>query len=130
MITGIGIDIVDVKRIKKIYNQYGVKFTDRILSEEEKDEFERKFELNSENNSIYIAGRFAAKESAAKALGTGISNGFSFRDFSVTGNPDKPELKLNGPARSFAGDVRAWISISHLDQYAIAVVVFEKVNNL
>jgi len=130
MITGIGIDIVDVNRIKKLYNLYRERFTDRILSEAEKVEFERKFELNYENTAIYLAGRFAAKESAAKAIGTGISKGVLFRNFSITGSPDKPELELNGQAKIYAGDVKKWISISHLNQYAVAVVVLEKVNNL
>ena len=76
-----------------------------------------------------FAARFAAKEAAAKALGTGIRHGVGWQDFEVTRAPGAaPRLLLHGRARALAdrlGITHLSLSLTHTDRYAFAVVVFE-----
>jgi len=121
MIAGIGIDIVEIKRIEKIYLKFKQSFVKRILTDKEYNEFE-----NKSCNISYLAGRFAAKEAAAKALGTGIAMGVSFKDFEILSEMKKPELVLKGQAKKLSGNIKTWISITHEKNIAAAVVIYER----
>ena len=77
-IFGIGVDIVDLDRIKKIYSKYGDKFAYKILNENEIKGFN-----SVKNKSSFLAKRFAAKEAIGKALGIGILNGFLLKNMSI-----------------------------------------------
>ena len=78
MIIGIGIDIINIKRIKKIIDKYGKKFIFRCFSNNEINRSEKEF------NTIHsYAKRYAAKEACAKALGTGLAKGIFWKDISV-----------------------------------------------
>ena len=85
-----GIDIVDVRRIKSIVKKYNLKFLKKILSDNEIKLFSEN-NLDSEKVILKIAGRFAAKEAASKALGTGVKNGIKFSDFEIF-NDEKSAL--------------------------------------
>ena len=70
VIFGIGIDIVDLERVNKIYLKYGDKFAEKILNEKELVKFNQ-----SRNKTSFLGKRFAVKEAVGKALGIGILNG-------------------------------------------------------
>jgi holo-[acyl-carrier protein] synthase len=91
-IFGIGTDIVNIQRMKKILNNKSNNFKKRIFSKNEINYCEKK-----KNSFSYFAKRFAAKEAFSKALGTGIRKGINFKDIEIF-NDDfgKPSIKLKG----------------------------------
>lgn len=119
MIKGIGMDIVELERIKQTYER-NPKFKNRILTETERIKFES---LSEKRKIEYLAGRFAAKEAFSKAYGTGIGKDLSFLDIEiVTDDRGKPHIvkpMLTG----------VHLTITHSDQYALAQVIIEEVNN-
>ncbi|MBN2363265.1 holo-ACP synthase [candidate division WOR-3 bacterium] len=121
MIQGIGIDIVEKRRIASALSKFGVRFAEKILSESELAEF-----TSREYDIEWLAGRFSAKEAASKAIGTGMRDGIWFKDFCVASSDGKPAIILNGNAKKRAGDGFFHLSISHEREYAVSVVIFEK----
>jgi holo-[acyl-carrier protein] synthase len=116
MISGTGIDIVELDRIKAIIERQP-KFIQRILTENEQLIFEN---LSSQRKIEFLAGRFAAKEAYAKANGTGIGTELSFLDIEIQSDPKgKPYIAL-----PIIEGVH--LSISHSREYAIAQVIMEK----
>jgi len=116
MIKGIGIDIVELDRIEKILIRTP-KFVDRILTIAEKLEFET---LSNSRKIEFLAGRFAAKEAFAKAVGTGIGSEWSFLDIEVKKDErGKPYIVSNL-------NHTVHLSISHSKQFAVAQVVLEE----
>ena len=123
MIIGIGVDVVELDRIEKIWNQYGAKFASKILSEQE-------YKLLPQHNPVqFLAGRFAAKEALSKALGTGFSGQINFKHFSVCNLPSgQPVATLSGAALEAMqnnGAKRVFISISHDKGSAVAMAILE-----
>lgn len=116
MIEGIGIDIVELNRIKKLIERQR-KIIDRVLTLAEKDDFEI---LSEKRRVEFLAGRFAAKEAFSKAVGSGIGQNLSFLDIEIR----KDEKGKPFIVRPFSKGVH--LSISHSEQYAIAQVVIEK----
>lgn len=117
MITGIGIDIIELKRIKQIYQRQD-KFVDRVLTANEK----AVFNTLTENRKIeYLAGRFAAKEAYSKAVGTGIGENLSFLHIEI----EKDEK--GKPFIAKPNNKGVHLSISHSKDYAIAQVVIESI---
>jgi holo-[acyl-carrier protein] synthase len=124
MIYGIGTDIVEVHRVRRLLERYGERFARRVLGPKEWDGFE-----HTVNRDLYVAGRFAAKEAFAKALGTGLRYPVSLGNVSVThdvlGKPGlwlAPELEQLVHSRG----VKTWhLSVSHERSVACAVVVLE-----
>lgn len=124
MIVGIGVDIAETARIEQALKRHGDRFSRRIFTPREIEYCEQ-----SKNRAERYAARFAAKEAAFKALGTGWREGVRWLDVEVTKLPSgKPELRLEGQAlevgRRLSVD-RASVSISHTNHYAIAQVIFE-----
>lgn len=124
---GIGTDIVQVARIKKIVSRYGVVFARRILSEIEYKLYQ---ELSSHQKIHYLAKRFAAKEAVAKALGTGISKGIAFKDISITNNKNgQPMVIYSGEAQRYAIEnniQETFISLADEQDFAVAFVTILK----
>jgi holo-[acyl-carrier protein] synthase len=124
MIVGTGIDIAETGRIKVSIQRYGDRFTNRIYTSREIEYCER-----FKNKAERYAARFAAKEAAFKALGTGWQHGIRWLDVEVIHLPTgKPELELRGRALELARQLkvaRTTISLSHVDHYAVAQVIFE-----
>jgi holo-[acyl-carrier protein] synthase len=95
VIIGTGNDIVDIRRVERILERYGARFTDRVFTDIERQRSERRREI-----AASYAKRFAAKEACSKALGTGMRNGVFWRDMGVVNLPSgKPTLMLTGGAR-------------------------------
>ena len=124
MIVGIGVDLVETARIQESIDQYGDRFIRRLYTSGEINYCEK-----FKNRAERFAARFAAKEAAFKALGTGWREGVRWVDVEVSNLANgKPELLLHGRAEELArsmGVNRRFISISHADQYAVVQVVLE-----
>ena len=124
MIVGTGVDIIEIARFEDALRKHGERFSKRVCTAAEIAYCE-KFKKPAER----IAARFAAKEAAFKALGTGWRDGLRWVDVEVTHSASgKPELILRGRAEEIArrlGVTRTAVSISHSDQYAVAQVIFE-----
>jgi holo-[acyl-carrier protein] synthase len=94
MILGVGSDLVDIRRIDEIIKRYGDRFLDRIFTETERRRCDRRA-----NRAEGYARRFAAKEAAAKALGTGFRLGIYWRDLGIVNQPSgQPGMALTGGA--------------------------------
>lgn len=125
MIVGLGIDLVELDRIERVYTRYGKSFAEKILHPDE-------LAVLPEGAQVvpYLAARFAAKEAGSKALGTGFRQGIWFQDFCVKNGPlGQPALYLHGPALAAferLGAQSAHLSLSHSRHSAAAVVILEK----
>lgn len=124
MIVGTGIDIAEVPRIGKSIERFGDRFLHRVFTP-----FEIAYCDSKANRVERYAARFAAKEAAMKALGTGWNHGVRWRDCEVTRLPSgRPTLTFHGKAAEFAarlGVKNAALSLSHTAEQAIAQVILE-----
>ncbi|MDE9565212.1 holo-ACP synthase [Xenorhabdus bovienii] len=123
-IVGLGTDIVEISRIEEIVERSGERLAKRVLSDREWQQYQH------HNHTIrFLAKRFAVKEAAAKALGTGIRNGLAFNQFEVINDPlGKPTLKLHGEAETLADklNVRSLhVTLADERRYACATVILE-----
>jgi holo-[acyl-carrier protein] synthase len=120
-IIGIGLDATDIDRIADTIERYGDRFLRRIFTDGEIAYCTRR-----KIPAIHFAGRFAAKEAAMKALGTGHSQGVLWRDVEVVRGGGPPRLQLHGgAARRFAslGAHSSLVTITHSDDLALAQVI-------
>jgi holo-[acyl-carrier protein] synthase len=124
LIVGLGLDIAEIDRIEAAITRHGAPILERLYTpaevaycESHRNKFER------------YAGRFAAKEAAMKALGTGWRRGVRWRDIEVIREPSgKPSLALKGVAKRIAeglGAKNISITITHSGNLALAEVIFE-----
>ncbi len=120
MVKGIGIDIIDIKRVKSIMEKFGDKFYEKILTEKE-IAYCKSFKAKPEP---HFAGRFASKEAYSKSIGTGISKDFRWKDIEIL-NDERGKPYINHLAESEFSHLKFHISISHTDEYATAVVICE-----
>ncbi len=124
-IVGLGTDIAEIDRFEKSLSKLGEAFAKRILTEPELVTFHA-----TKQQSRFLAKRFAAKEAASKALGTGIAKGVTFHDFIVSNDANgKPVLSLHNQALAYAtneGVTHIHLSISDERHYAVATVIFER----
>lgn len=127
MIVGTGIDIVEIARIHRSLERFGTVFIDRILHYSELADLPD--DLLSQNAIAHVAGRFAAKEAAVKALGTGFSAGIGLHDIRIANlSTGQPVLSLHRGARARASLIGAHIShisLSHEKSFAVAMIIFE-----
>ncbi|HYZ24434.1 MAG TPA: holo-ACP synthase [Rhodopila sp.] len=94
MILGIGSDICDIRRIESVMERYGTRFLERVFTETERA---KAFRRTEKIQAATFAKRFAAKEAAAKALGTGFRRGVFFSDLGVVNLPSgQPTLQMTG----------------------------------
>ncbi|USG68322.1 holo-ACP synthase [Brevibacillus ruminantium] len=126
MILGIGTDIVEITRIHTLVKRQP-QLLNRIFTESEREQMAGKGEVRL---AEYVAGRFAAKEAGAKALGTGIGKTVGFHDMQIISTPSgKPEMTISEAACQRLGrnaeHLRVHLSISHSKEYAVAQVVLE-----
>jgi holo-[acyl-carrier protein] synthase len=124
MIVGLGIDIAEVHRIRQAIERFGNRFVQRVFTEGE-----IRYCDSKANRIERYAARFAAKEAAMKALGTGWNHGVRWRDCEVVRQPGgRPTISFHGRAAEFAkrlGVKNAALSISHTAEQAIAQVILE-----
>jgi holo-[acyl-carrier protein] synthase len=124
MVLGLGTDLIETRRVQESIDRFGERFLARVFSASEIAYCKRK-----KNAAESFAARFAAKEAGAKALGTGISHGVSWKEFEVKrAASGKPSLHLSGRAAELAGAMgvkRIQLSLTHSRELAMAVVVVE-----
>jgi len=124
MVVGMGTDLVEIGRVARSIDRFGDRFLERIFTPGEVA-----YCMKKRNFAESFAARFAAKEAGAKALGTGISHGVSWKEFEVTRAPSgKPSLVLSGRAAELAramGVSSIALSLTHTSEMALAVVVME-----
>jgi holo-[acyl-carrier protein] synthase len=124
MIVGTGIDIVEVARVEAAIERFGERFLQRVFTADE-----IRYCQSKHNVMERFAGRFAAKEAAMKAIGTGWRGGVQWKDFEVGREPSgRPTMLLAGKAAEHAARLGARhtsLSISHTAEQAIASVILE-----
>jgi len=122
MIIGVGVDIAELDRIARSHARFGEKFSAKILTPEE-------MALVPANAVPFLAARFAAKEAAVKALGTGFSGGITFQDIEIRSDlHGKPIIFFHNQAERRCRDLQvkaAHISLSHSRENAVAMVILE-----
>ena len=119
MIQGIGIDIIDLERVRKIQARRGDSFAKKVLTEKEFAQYQQ---YSGQRQIEYLGGRFSAKESFSKAMGTGIGKKINFKDVETLqnefGQPIMTSTKFSG---------KILVSISHEKKYAITQVLLEEI---
>ena len=120
-LIGTGIDIVEIERIERLLVRQKQKFLKRVFTSAETD-----YCMKRGKPAIHLAARFAAKEAAAKALGTGFAKGVRMRDIEViAAGKGPPCIKLHGAAAKkydSLGAKQILLSISHTSEHALAHV--------
>lgn len=121
-VFGLGTDIVEIERIEEMLDKHDEVFVGRVFTAEE-----TRYCRQHRAAAQHFAGRWAAKEAALKALGTGWAKGIQWTDIEITNLPGgAPDLTLHGAARSLAdqrGIRKLVVSISHCQKYAMASVI-------
>lgn len=124
MLTGIGVDIVEINRFQRLNDRFGDRIARRLLTDRELLQYQKRH-----NSLSFLASRFAAKEAASKALGTGIARGIGFHSIEVKNNDHgQPELVFHDAARELINEkkiIRCLLSLSDEKHYAVAMVVME-----
>jgi holo-[acyl-carrier protein] synthase len=124
MIVGIGVDILDVRRIQRSLERFGERFTDKVLCASEHRS------LSGSRLAAYLARQFSAKEAVSKALGTGMKRGVHFRNIEILRKESgAPLVRLTGEAKSRAEELGIsdiHISMSDERDYVISQVIASK----
>lgn len=115
MITGIGLDIVELGRIRRLDSR-SAKFRERVLTQNELLEYEL---LSAGRKTEFLAGRFAAKEAFGKAKGSGIGKICGFQDIEIRKDPK------GKPSVFFRGEEEGLVSITHTKEYAAAQILLQ-----
>ena len=119
MLEGLGIDMIEVGRIKKALNRWGERFLHRVFTPEE-----RNYCMKKAFPEQSLAARFAAKEAVLKAIGTGLSVGIRWTDVEIANDKrGKPEVGLGKNITQRIGNKKILLSISHTKEFAIAFAI-------
>jgi holo-[acyl-carrier protein] synthase len=119
MVDSLGVDIVEVKRVKRLLERWGDRFLHRVFTSGEIAYCRGK---SSPEKSL--AARFAAKEAILKAVGTGLSQGLTWTSMEIVNDKGgRPTVKLGKRIKDKIGDKKILISMSHTEEYAIAEAI-------
>jgi holo-[acyl-carrier protein] synthase len=123
-VLGIGVDLVECARIQRSIDRFGERFLHRVFTDGEIE-----YSMSMKFPARHLAARFAAKEAASKAFGTGIGKAIGWRNIDIRKKESgEPFLVFSGPAQELAatrGVTFALITLSHTEHYAMASVVLE-----
>ena len=130
MIVGVGIDLINIRRIQKVLDRFGSRFENRVFSSEEINRSSRKYDKASS-----FAKRWAAKEACSKALGIGLRMGISWKEMHITNlKSGKPTLKIEGTALDILQKItpegyepRIHVSLTDDYPWAKALVMIEAI---
>jgi holo-[acyl-carrier protein] synthase len=121
MIRGIGIDVVEVPRMQRTIDVWGETFLRKVFTDREID-----YARSKKKPTDHIAARFAAKEAVAKALSTGWSSGFRWKDIEVQNDKrGQPNVVLYGKTLELVQGSTVRMSISHSEHVVVAVAIIE-----
>ena len=120
MILGIGIDIIEINRIRRSIEKFEGRFLNKIYTETELD-----YCLSKKNKYQHFAARFAAKEAISKALATGWNKEFRWKDIEIFNEKSgMPNVKLSGNLEKFLGDEKSLkITMSHSEHYVTCFAI-------
>ncbi len=126
MVIGIGVDIIEISRIKQSVAKYGDRFLSKIYTPNELN-----YCLNKPNKYQHLAARFAAKEAIYKALATGWKKGVGWQDMEIINERSgMPIAHLSDKVKTFlADDKELKISMSHSDNYVTCVAIIYQKND-
>ncbi len=120
-LSGLGNDIIEISRIRQSIERHGAHFLDRLFSQQEQD-----FCYKYADPVPHFAGRFAAKEAIAKALGTGFGEHLAWHDIEIINDQlGKPIVHLSAALKTKLDNPHIHVSISHSTDYATAVAIWE-----
>lgn len=123
MLQGLGVDLIEVGRIRKAYERWGERFLRRVFTAGE-----RAYCMRKAHPEQSLAARFAAKEAVLKAIGTGLSGGIRWTDEEVVNEPGgKPAVRLGRRITRRIGERKVLLTISHTKEFAIAQAVLLEV---
>jgi holo-[acyl-carrier protein] synthase len=124
-VLGIGVDLVENARIEHSLERFGERFLHRVFTPGEIE-----YSQSMKYPARHFAARFAAKEAVSKAFGTGIGKAMGWKDIDVRRKESgEPFVVLEGGAKRLAkerGVVSVWITLSHTEHHAMAMIVVEK----
>jgi len=125
MIFGIGIDIIEIERIQQSVEKFGDRFLNKIFTEGELE-----YSLSKKNKFQHLAARFAAKEAISKAMATGWSKGFKWKDIEIYNEKNgMPNVKLSGMLAKFVSEDKSLkITMSHSDHYVTCFAILYSSN--
>ncbi len=122
MIVSLGLDIVEIARIEKDIERFGERFVNRILGEKERSQYQKR-----NDRTLFLAGRFAAKEAVVKALGKYLTERPPLHQLEIINDASgRPELVLPDDVEAKLRGARCLLSITHERNYAAAVAIFEE----
>lgn len=121
-ILGVGIDILEIERIRQTLERHGVRFLNRLFTE-----FEQDYCLKHKDPAPHLAGRFCAKEAVVKALGTGFGQEASWKDIEIINDEKgKPNVQLSKWLSQTLPYKGIFLSISHCNSHVTAVAIWTK----
>jgi|WetSurMetagenome_2_1015567.scaffolds.fasta_scaffold318384_2 holo-[acyl-carrier protein] synthase len=121
MIVGIGTDIVEIYRFKKTVTEWGKHFLEKVFTENE-----LRYAHSRKDFIQHLAARFAAKEAVAKAISTGWSKGFRWKDVEIQNElSGKPSVTLFGRMKELLNNQHIFISLSHSETVVVAFAVID-----
>jgi holo-[acyl-carrier protein] synthase len=123
MVIGIGIDIIEIERIRKSVDTYGNSFLNKIYTQKELE-----YCMSKYNKYQHLAARFAAKEAIYKAIATGWEKEATWKNIEITNEINgMPVVKFLGQLKDFVSDDKdIKVSLSHSDNYVVAVAIIYK----
>jgi holo-[acyl-carrier protein] synthase len=125
MVVGLGIDIIEIARVKRSVDEYGSLFLNKVFTDDEIIYCNSKF-----NRYQHFAARFAAKEAVYKAMASGWKEGLRWKDIEIENEPTgMPKVKPSGKLKNFlSSNKELKISISHSDNYVTCVAIIFNIN--
>ena len=125
MIKGIGVDIIEIARIRESVETSGEKFLERIFTPQE-----IAYCRSKQNMHQHLAARFAAKEAVSKALSTGWAGEFNWKDVEVmNASSGAPQITLSGKLKERLATSAVFVSISHSESHVVAMALIEEGNH-
>ena len=125
MIRGVGLDAVEIRRIEETIARWGERFLKKIFTQHEIE-----YCSSKKSPSQHFAVRFAAKEAFSKAIATGWTGIFEWRNVEVSNAPSgRPEIQTKGKLSDELSHSRIHLSLTHTETMAVAVVVIETIEN-
>lgn len=127
MVLGVGVDIIEIDRIEGSVEKFGDRFLDKVFTPTELE-----YCMSKKHKFQHLAARFAAKEAVAKALATGWSVSFNWKDIEIYNQSNgMPEARLYGSLKDFLGtDKLLKVTISHSQNYVVAFAIVYTAANM
>lgn len=125
MVKGIGVDIIEIDRVRRSIESVGDRFLEKVYTSGE-----IAYCNGKANRYQHLAARFAAKEALSKALSTGWAGQFSWKDVEILNAPSgQPSFALHGTLSTRLASSRVMLSLSHSDSHVVAMVLIEDDDN-